>query len=36
MYYYPQDNRGYQQNYQQGYPQQQVNQYQQGDRKSVV
>lgn len=36
MYYYPQDNRGYQQNYQQGYPQQQVNQYQQGYQQNMT
>ena len=36
MYYYPQDNRSYQQNYQQGYPQQQVNQYQQGYQQNMT
>ena len=36
MYYYPQDNRGYQQNYQQGYPQQQINQYQQGYQQNMT
>jgi len=36
MYYYPQDNRSYQQNYQQGYPQQQINQYQQGYQQNMT
>lgn len=38
MYYYPQDNRGYQQNYQQGYIQQQMNQnqYQQNMTQQIV